>query len=383
MNKLHFSRRTLAVLAVLLPLAALFFYVAVRSGPLAPIPVTLATVEEKPLSPALFGIGTVEARYTYRIGPTQAGRLGRLDVHVGEMVDAGQVLGEMDPVDLDERIRAQDAALQRAAALLDEARAQQGHARAEARRYEELLKTRATSEESVAARRRDLQIAEAGFAAAAGEVDRVRAEREALTAQRDNLRLIAPVAGLVATRAAEPGTTLVAGQTVVELIDPQSIWINVRFDQVSARGLAPNLPARIVLRSRSDQEAAGRVERVEPLADAVTEEILAKVVFDRLPEPLPPLGELAEVTLALPPLPAGPIIPNAAIQRVEGRTGVWQVEDGEPRFVPVGLGIGDLDGQVLVEDGLGAGDQVVVYSKKALARHSRIQVFDRLSGVAP
>lgn len=383
MNKLHFSRRTLAVLAVLLPLAALFFYVAVRSGPLAPVPVTLATVEEKPLSPALFGIGTVEARYTYRIGPTQAGRLGRLDVHVGEMVDAGQVLGEMDPVDLDERIRAQDAALQRAAALLDEARAQQGHARAEARRYEELLKTRATSEEAVAARRRDLRIAEAGFAAAAGEVDRVRAEREALAAQRDNLRLIAPVAGLVATRAAEPGTTLVPGQTVVELIDPQSIWINVRFDQVSARGLAPDLPARIVLRSRSDQEVAGRVERVEPLADAVTEEILAKVVFDRLPEPLPPLGELAEVTLVLPPLSAGPIIPNAAIQRVEGRTGVWQVEDGEPHFVPVGLGIGDLDGQVLVEEGLGAGDQVVVYSKKALARHSRIQVFDRLSGVAP
>ena len=99
MNKLHFSRRTLAVLAVLLPLAALFFYVAVRSGPLAPIPVTLATVEEKPLSPALFGIGTVEARYTYRIGPTQAGRLGRLDVHVGEMVGAGQtcVSGPQSP----------------------------------------------------------------------------------------------------------------------------------------------------------------------------------------------------------------------------------------------------------------------------------------------
>ena len=65
--------------------------------------------------------------------------------------------------------------------------------------------------------------------------------------------------------------------------------------------------------------------RVEPLADVVTEEVLAKVVFDDSPEALPPVGELAEVTVALPALAAGPVIPNAAIQRMNGKLGVWQV----------------------------------------------------------
>lgn len=66
--KLPFPNRTLAVLAVIFPLLALFVYVALRSGPLAPVPVVLATVEERGLAPILFGIGTVEARYTYKIG---------------------------------------------------------------------------------------------------------------------------------------------------------------------------------------------------------------------------------------------------------------------------------------------------------------------------
>jgi len=66
-------------LAVLVPLAALFIYVVLRSGPLTPIPVTVCGVETRSITPALFGIGTVEARYTYKIGPTVAGRVKRVD----------------------------------------------------------------------------------------------------------------------------------------------------------------------------------------------------------------------------------------------------------------------------------------------------------------
>ena len=41
---------------------ALLIYVALRAGPLVPIPVTVTTVESRSIAPALFGIGTVEAR---------------------------------------------------------------------------------------------------------------------------------------------------------------------------------------------------------------------------------------------------------------------------------------------------------------------------------
>ena len=126
MKKLPLQGRTLALLAVIIPLLVLFIYVGLRSGPLAPVAVTVASVESRAITPALFGIGTVEARYTYKIGPTFAGRVKRLEVHVGDQVKAGQVLGEMEPVDLDARVRSQESAFKRAEAALREAEARQG-----------------------------------------------------------------------------------------------------------------------------------------------------------------------------------------------------------------------------------------------------------------
>ena len=382
MKRLPVQRRTLALVAVIVPLLALFIYVGLRSGPLAPVAVTVSTVESRPVTPALFGIGTVEARYTYKIGPTFAGRVQRLDVHVGDLVKAGQVLGEMAPVDLDDRVRSQESALKRAQAALREAEARQVYAQTQARRYEQLFALRASSEEAAATKRQELQIADAALSAAREDIARTRADREGLVAQKSNLRLIAPVDGVVVVRDADPGTTIVAGQAVVEVIDPKSVWLNVRFDQISASGLAGGLPARIVLRSRSGQALIGRVLRVEPKADVVTEELLAKVVFDAMPQALPPLGELAEVTVDLPALPPAPTLQNAAVQRQGEQVGVWQIVGGDLRFTPVKLGAFDLDGYVQVREGLKNGDQVVVYSEKALTARSRIHVVDHIAGVA-
>ena len=132
------QRRTLALIAVIVPLLLLFVYVALRSGPLAPVAVTLTTVQSRAVAPALAGIGTVQVRYLYKIGPTVAGRLQRLDVHVGDRVRAGQLLGEMDAVDLDERMRAAQAAILSAEAGLRQAQARQIFAQSQARRYEQL-----------------------------------------------------------------------------------------------------------------------------------------------------------------------------------------------------------------------------------------------------
>lgn len=380
MKRLPLQKRTLALLAVIIPLVLLFIYVALRSGPLAPVAVTVAPVESRAIAPALFGIGTVEARYTYKIGPTFAGRVKRLDVHVGDVVKAGQVLGEMDPVDLDDRVRAQDAAFKRAQAAVREATARQAYAQSQARRYEELFATRAVSEETVTTKRQELQIADAVLAAARQDLARTRSDREALMAQRSNLRLVAPVDGVVAVRDADPGTTVIAGQSVVEVIDPASLWINVRFDQVTASGLTAGLPAQAVLRSRSNQPLKGKVLRVEPMADAVTEELLAKVTFDNRNGPMPPVGELAEVTVALPALAAAPVIPNAAVRRIDNEVGVWRVADGDLEFVPVKLGVSDLDGAVQVLEGLESGDEVVVHSEKALTARNSIHVVDDIPG---
>lgn len=371
--------RRLILFAALVPLVLLFFYVVLRSGPLAPVEVTVTTVSTQAIRPAVFGVGTVEARYSYQVGPTAAGRIKQLQVQVGDRVRAGQLLGEMDPVDLNDRLQAQQAAIKRAEANVQDAEARQRYAHAQAKRYGELLPLKATSEEIVSAKRQELQTADAALVAAREERSRLTSEYTGLRSQQGNLRLAAPVAGLVTLRGAEPGTTVVAGQTVIELIDPASVWINTRFDQIAANGLKAGLPARIELRSRKGMLLSGTIARIEPKADSITEEVLAKVLFARVPENLPPLGELAEVTIDLPPAAATLVLPNAALHRLDNRTGVWRVSKAGVEFVAVKPGATDLDGRVQILEGLQNGDRVVLYSAKALTRKSRIKLVEKLS----
>jgi RND family efflux transporter MFP subunit len=392
MKDLFASRRKLSLIAFLVILLALFGFVALRSGPLAPIPVTVLSVKQESIAPALFGIGTVEARYAYMIGPTVAGRVRQVSVQVGDRVQAGQLVAEMDPVDMDDRVSSQQAALGRAQAAVLAAEAQQrdtaarkAYAEAQVRRYEKLLQTRFVSEEGVEAKRQERHVADAAFASASANLDaarqdiaRIRADKDGMLQQRANLRLLAPVNGLVVARNVEAGTTVVAGQAVVEVIDPASLWVNVRFDQLRASGLRAELPATIMLRSQAQHKLAGRVLRVEPRADAVTEEALAKVVFERPPGTLPPVGELAEVTVAQPALPAVPVVPNAALKRQDGKTGVWLVENDKLAFAPVRTGASDLDGRVQILQGLKEGDRVVIYSQREIHANSRIKIVESL-----
>jgi RND family efflux transporter MFP subunit len=390
-------RRALVLAASVAPVLALFVWVAVRSGPLAPVPVTVATVGRAPLEPALHGVGIVEARETHRIGPTAPGRVLRVHVQVGDAVRAGQVLAELEAVDLDARLAAQAAGRARAEdsvlaaeAQVSDALARAEYARTQAARYETLAREEVVSREAFDAKRREQLVADAAvdsaraaLSAARKEVKRAAADVEGTSRLLANLRLVSPVDGLVTARSADPGSTVVAGQALVEVVDPAELWVNVRFDQLGARGLRSGLPARIALRSRAGQPLEGRTIRVEPLADAVTEELLAKVSFSTPPRPAPAIGELAEVTVALPEEPAGPVVPNASVQRVDGALGVWTVDGGELAFAPVRTGAKDLDGRVQVLDGLRGGERVVVYSQRALRPRSRIDVVDRLPGVSP
>lgn len=392
MKKLSINRRTMTLLMVLLPLLLAFAYVATSSGPLAPIPVTVVEVEEQKITPTLFGLGTVEVRYRYRLGPIMTGRLLSLNSDVGDYVMAGAVLGEMDPVDMDDKVAANRAAIQRASASVAAAEAhvkdsaaRSEYAASQAKRYKQLALERNVSSEAAEAKDQEYLVARSGLVAARATLNAeqqtlvmLRAEHEGLLQQRRNLRLVAPVDGVVVGRYIEPGSTVMAGQTVVELIDPKSIWINVRFNQLQSNGLTNDLPATIVLRSRASQPASGRVERIELLADSVTEETLAKVVFDQLPAPLPPIGELAEVTVLLPQLAAAPVLPNAAIKRLNGERGVWRVVDDSLQFTAVEIGISDLDGRVQITEGLELGDTVVLYSQKELNANSRIDIVEQL-----
>ena len=368
-------------------------WVATQSGPLAPIQVTVARVERGDVSPALFGIGTVEARRSYLIGPTSAGRVRRVLVDVGDAVKAGQLLAEMEPVDLDARVAAATAAAERGRSAVEgaeaqarDARSRQALATVEARRIEALGTAGAASQSAVDSARQAQQsadarvlAAEAAWAGARRDLARLDADIGTVQQQRGNLRLLAPVDGVVTSRAAEPGSTVIAGQAVLELEDPRSIWITVRLDQGRSAGLSAGLPAVITRRADPSKALPGSVVRVEPTSDAVTEERIAKVAFDQVPDGVS-TGEMVEVTLRLPVIPNAVVVSNASLRHRGAQAGVWRHAAGQLNFVPVKTGVEDLDGRVQILEGLAPGDEVVVYSERELVDGSRIKVVAALRG---
>ncbi len=377
--------RSLALAFGVAAFAAAFVWLFATRGPLAPVAVTTAPVEVAELRPAAYGIGTVEARHAYAVGPIQAGRLLRVTVDHGDRVQAGQLLAEMDPVDLGARTEAAASAIARARqaaqaaqAQVDEAASRAGMARASLARYEALQRRNFVAPEMVdgyrherAAAEAALEAAQANAAAARREIARAEAERSALLRQRDSLRLLSPVDGVVTAREAEPGTTVVAGQAVLRLVDPARLWVRARVDQARAEGVAVGQPADIVLRSAPGSVLRGTVARIDLQSDVLTEERIVNVAFDAPPARLY-LGELAEVTIRLPGASEALSVPRAALAQQGGQPGVWQVDGGRARFTPVQIGVQTAE-RVEITSGPGAGERVVVYSAGQLAPDVRVR----------
>lgn len=391
MKILKFNKRVALWVTVSLVLLAALGFVAFRMGPLAPTKITVTQVKTESLVPSVFGIGSVEARQSWLMGPTVAGRVLRVHVDVGQEVKAGQLLAEMDSVDLDQRLNAQDAALSKAKnveligkAQVVDTKARRELAHANFKRQQELARQNFISPAALEGRDQELQSADAAYLAAQANLQvakqdsmRLQAERAAVALQRQNTKLIAPADAVVISRDAESGSTVVAGQPVLKLANPSSLWIKLRVDQGRSSGLEVGLPAQIVLRSRPQQSLMGKVARVELQADAVTEERIAQVSFDRMPSALS-IGEMAEVTLDLKATANALTVPQASVQTYQGRSGVWRVTDGELEFVQVQWGPASLNGRVQVIEGLKTGDTVVVYNEKPLMEGASFRVVNAL-----
>jgi HlyD family secretion protein len=371
-------------------LAGILFLLA-RNGPFAPARVTQAQVELGNLAPQIFGIGTVEARRSYLVGPTVASRVSRVLVDQGDRVRAGQLLAEMDPVDLDERVASAANAQERAAstalaaaALVREAKSRNELAIANARRFGDLRQQGFVSREAADARQHEanaaraaLEAAESQLAAAHKDQERFGADRAGIGKQRAQYRLLSPVDGLVSSRDAEPGSTVIAGQSVLRLIDPASLWVKARIDQGRAAGIAIGQRASIVLRSLPGQPFPGKVARIEVGSDSVTEERIVNIVFDQLP-PDVSSGELAEVTVELPGIAKALFLPAATVRRINGQTGVWRITDGKVVFVPIRAGVRTLEGKVQVLEGLAQGEAVVLHALQELRADEKVRIVENL-----
>lgn len=371
--------------------ALLFAWVAMTQGPLAPVKVTVDRVHAGNLSSGVFGVGTLKARRSYSLAPTTTGRVKSVLVDQGDRVVAGQLLAEMDPVDLDEKLAGSRRVIEKAAnsilaseAQVSEAKSRLDTLSATFARYEELRERGFISQEMLDAKRHEKNAALASFSAATAnlaaaheEHARAQAEMRGIGKLHAQAKLLSPVDGVIAARLVEPGSTLASGQTALQVIDPASLWVETRIAQKQAGQVRVGQEAEVVLRSQPQSPVMGKVERIDIISDTVTEERIVNVSFAGN-RPEASIGEYAEVTIRLPGLDNARTVPSAAVKRVDKQDGVWVLQDKTALFRPVRIGTVTMDGRTQILDGLDDDDTVIVYSQQPLRPGLNIRVVSDL-----
>ncbi len=381
------SKQKISLIAIGILVTGIFAWTVIARGPLAPIKVTVEQVKTGNFSNAVFGVGTIEARRSYNLAPTMTSRVSNVLVDQGDQVKAGQTLAKMDPIDLDDRVLSSQQAAERAANAVRVADAQLLEAKSRAKtvsatfeRFAGLRSRGFVSQEMLDTKQHEknaalaaLDAATASLAAAQHDQAKARADAVGMGKLREQTRLLSPVDGIVTARMVEPGTTAVPGQTIIQVVDPASLWVKTRIDQKQAGLVKVGQGAEIVLRSQPQKIIPGKVERVDLISDAVTEERIVNVAF-ATPSAQASIGEYGEVTIKLPDMDKVRSVPSAAVKRVEQRDGVWIMQDGRAQFKPVTAGISTLDGHTQIMQGLNDGDEIIVYSQQPLHTGLKVKV---------
>ena len=314
----------------------------------------------------VFGLGTVEARVTSKVGFKASGVLVALRADVGDRVAKGAVLARLDDREQTARVgRAKaateqaDANLQRAMANVQKAQANYANAKTINERRQKLVQSSTTSVETAETAKTaqdaalaDVNLAESDVAVARAAIGDAKAQLQQESATLDFHTLAAPYDAMVTARLKEIGSALGAGEPVFTLIDPKSVWALAFIDESKAGEIKVGKPVEIVLRSQPSQRYRGQVARIEPESDRVNEERRVAIAFDQLPADFH-LGEQAEVYITTVQLAQALLVPEAAIVGLgKNRGTVWTIEDGRLRQRVVTLGHRLLDGRYEITSGV-------------------------------
>ncbi|MGE0455858.1 MAG: efflux RND transporter periplasmic adaptor subunit [Vicinamibacteria bacterium] len=348
------------VVIPLLVLAGVAAVAGVRRQRAAAVTLDVDVVRRRPLFESFVtASGEIVATRYADIGSSVMGRLVGLRVKEGDAVREGQVLARIDPV----QARSEEQA---AVALLDALQAELRAAEARERDARQSLERTAELANQGLLPAADLDRAKAGADAARASVgsagERVGQARAQLDRARDlvsKTELTAPMSGIVSRLNVREGEMVVIGvqnqpgTILMTVSDLSAINAEVKVAEADVLRLKLGQPAQVTLEAAPRRAFAGQVAEIGASAlptqgaAAAAREFRVVVRLDEADAALRPgltcdariLAEQAKDALTAP-LSAVVVRRDASGER----SGVFAIEGGRARFVPVRTGlIGGLD----------------------------------------
>lgn len=301
-----------------------------------------------------------ESPLSFRIG----GNMLERRVDVGDHVSDGEVLATLDPDDQQAQARAAQARL---AAL----QAELGRALADQARYAELGRQQLVSRSTMDAQ-------DAAAKAAQSQVDAARAEVQVAGNQAAYSKLIAPADGVIASRQAEAGQVVAAGQPVFTLAVDGAREIAFAVAENAKDDVQPGKAVQVEVWSQPGKQWPGTVREVSPSADPASRTFAVKATVDA-PEGVLQLGQSARVLIPTDAEGGAKFtVPLTALQRQGEGVAVFVVDRASStlKLQPVSIGAYGNE-SVPVLGGLAKDDWVVAAGGHLLREGQQVAPVDR------
>jgi len=358
------KKSSYALAAIALCIAGLLFWKAysqpaatVETIPLVRAAVVCAAGELENYTYA----GEVRGRYESQLAFQVTGKIIRRNVQLGSVVNAGDILLEIDPKDLKQTVNSSSAQVHSAASQLK-------LAESNLQRYQQLYAQSAIS-------RAQLDQYENAYEMAQAAVQQASAQYGQSSNQLDYSLLYADTSGVISSINAEAGQVVSAGQTVLTIVQngEREVEISVPENRIEELRKATHLT--VSFWALPDLKVNGKVREVAPMAASATRTYQVRISLLN-PPPQIKLGMTAAVSLTSAGDQNASLIslPLSAIYQTNDTPGVWVVTDHTAHLRPVQ--IGDLGNDQVQVTGLRPGEIIITAGVHKLREGQKVRLTD-------
>lgn len=327
--------------------------------------------------------GYVTARRIATVSSKITGKVREVMIEEGQRVAEGEVLATLDPADAMAQRELAHSQLASAESNLAEAQAQLNLAERNLQRSTELSKAQLIAASALDSARAERDSRAARLVSVRRAVQVARDQVQIAMLGTENTVIRAPFAGVIVTKAAQPGEMIspISGgggsirTGIGTLVDMDSLEVQVDVNEAYIGRVQPKMPVEAVLNAYPDWKIPGEVIAIVPTADRSKATVKVRIALNsKDPRIVPDMGvRVSFLETAKPgaPKPTGVVVPARAVQTAEGKSTVFVVREGKAAQVEVTLGEAR-DADQAVTAGLKTGDTVVLSPPKGLKDGGRV-----------
>jgi macrolide-specific efflux system membrane fusion protein len=310
-------------------------------------------------------VGEIEPRDYVDVGAQVSGQIQALHVELGDEVEKGALLAELDARVLNSEVAANQAQLRNLEAQLQERQAQYQLAREQYNREQGLMTENATSQSALDTAAANQRVAVAQINSTKAQIQQTQSNLEGDLTNLGYTRIYAPMSGTVVTLDARLGQTLNANQTapiILRIADLATMTVKAQVSEADISRLQLGMEANFTTLGQPDRRWTGTLRQILPTPEEVNGVILYNALFDVANPDRRLMTQMsAQVSFMVAKADDVVTVPTAALQSApDGAEQVMVAGEGGllvPRKVEIGVRNRTL---AEVKSGLQPGERVVV-----------------------